>query len=210
MIQGKIKGVGQIGSQIAMTKISLIFGTRPEAIKLCPLVLALQDHSDFQPHVCVTGQHREMLDQVLDVFGVTPDVDLNLMQPNQTLAGLTARAITSIDKYLADYKPELVIVQGDTTTVLCASLAAFYRQIPVGHVEAGLRTWNKQSPFPEEINRVLRCLKRPSLFYALDSTRSLVDRAILNHEIECMSLLVHSFVVGMPQKRFRGSVRVRF
>ncbi|MFC1761257.1 non-hydrolyzing UDP-N-acetylglucosamine 2-epimerase [Planctomycetota bacterium] len=138
-----------------MKKISLIFGTRPEAIKLCPLVLALQDHPDFHPHVCVTGQHREMLDQVLEVFEVTPDVDLNLMQPDQTLAGLTARAITAIDSYLTDYKPDLVIVQGDTSTVLCSSLAAFYRQIPVGHVEAGLRTWNKRSPFPEEINRIL-------------------------------------------------------
>lgn len=138
-----------------MKKISLIFGTRPEAIKLCPLVLSLKKQPDFIPHVCVTGQHREMLDQVLEVFNVTPDVDLNLMQRDQTLPGLTSRAITAIDKYLADYKPDLVIVQGDTTTVLCASLAAFYRQIPVGHVEAGLRTWDKMSPFPEEMNRVL-------------------------------------------------------
>lgn len=138
-----------------MKKISLIFGTRPEAIKLCPLVLALQDHPDFQPHVCVTGQHREMLDQVLQVFGVTPDVDLDLMEPNQTLASLTGKAVTSVDTYLAEYKPDMVIVQGDTTTVFSAALAAFYRQIPVGHVEAGLRTWNKLSPFPEEINRVL-------------------------------------------------------
>jgi UDP-N-acetylglucosamine 2-epimerase (non-hydrolysing) len=136
-------------------KVSLIFGTRPEAIKLCPLVLELKKHREFEPHVCVTGQHRQMLDQVLDVFEVVPDIDLNLMQPDQTLAGLTARAITAIDGYLADCKPDMVIVQGDTTTSFCAALAAFYRMIPVGHVEAGLRTWNKFSPFPEETNRVM-------------------------------------------------------
>jgi UDP-N-acetylglucosamine 2-epimerase (non-hydrolysing) len=136
-------------------KISFIFGTRPEAIKLCPLILAMRAQPDFEPHVCVTAQHREMLDQVLEVFGVVPDVDLALMEPDQTLAGLTSRAIARIDDYLTEYQPDMVIVQGDTTTVFCAAMAAFYRQIPVGHVEAGLRTWNKFSPFPEEINRVL-------------------------------------------------------
>lgn len=138
-----------------MRRISIIFGTRPEAIKLCPLVLELKGHPEFEPHVCVTGQHRQMLDQVLDVFEVAPDVDLNLMQPDQTLAGLTAGAITAIDAYLADCRPDMVVVQGDTTTAFCAALAAFYRRIPVGHVEAGLRTWNKSSPFPEEISRVM-------------------------------------------------------
>lgn len=136
-------------------RISLIFGTRPEAIKLCPLVLALREATHLQPHVCVTGQHRQMLDQVLEVFGVKPDVDLSLMQPGQTLAGLSARAITGIDGYLKDCKPEMVIVQGDTTTAFCAALTAFYHRIEVGHVEAGLRTWDKFAPFPEEINRVL-------------------------------------------------------
>ncbi len=138
-----------------MTRISLIFGTRPEAIKLCPLALELSRHPEFEPHVCVTGQHREMLNQVLEVFDVAPDVDLHLMQANQTLADLTARAVTAIDRYLADYQPDIVIVQGDTTTSFCGALAAFYRRIPVGHVEAGLRTWEKFSPFPEEINRVM-------------------------------------------------------
>jgi UDP-N-acetylglucosamine 2-epimerase (non-hydrolysing) len=136
-------------------RVSFVFGTRPEAIKLCPLVLAMREHPHFEPHVCVTGQHREMLDQVLDVFEVKPDVDLDLMQPNQTLAGLTARTIAAVDQYLAEHRPEMVLVQGDTTTVFCAALASFYRRIPVGHVEAGLRTGNKWSPFPEEINRVL-------------------------------------------------------
>lgn len=138
-----------------MKKVSLIFGTRPEAIKLCPLILALKDHPDFQPHVCVTAQHRQMLDQVLEVFGVVPDVDLGLMEPNQSLGSLASRAISAIDEYLVQIKPDLVLVQGDTTTTFCAALAAFYRKVSVGHVEAGLRTWNKFSPYPEEINRVL-------------------------------------------------------
>ncbi len=138
-----------------MHRLSLIFGTRPEAIKLCPLVLALSDHADFEPQVFVTGHHRQMLDQVLEVFGVVPDADLDLMRPNQSLASLTARAVAACDEYLAEAQPEAVLVQGDTTTVFCAALAAFYRRIPVAHVEAGLRTWNKHAPFPEEINRVL-------------------------------------------------------
>jgi len=138
-----------------MKKISVIFGTRPEAIKLAPLVLALKEHPEFECHVCVTAQHREMLDQVLDVFQIVPDTDLNLMKPNQTLAGLTARAVTGLDAYLAEETPDMVIVQGDTTTVFSGALAAFYNQIPVGHVEAGLRTGNMRSPWPEEANRVL-------------------------------------------------------
>lgn len=135
--------------------IAAIFGTRPEAIKLCPVVLALKAHPTFECKVCVTGQHREMLQQVLDVFGVKPDRDLALMRPNQTLGGLTSRAIAAIDGYLAEEKPDVVMVQGDTTTVFCGALAAFYHHIPVAHVEAGLRTWNMESPWPEEANRVL-------------------------------------------------------
>ena len=115
----------------------------------------MKEHGELQPHLCVTGQHREMLDQVLEVFEVVPDADLALMQPNQTLGGLTACAIEAIDGYLHEHKPDMVLVQGDTTTVFCAALCAFYHQTPIGHVEAGLRTWNKFSPFPEEINRVL-------------------------------------------------------
>ena len=138
-----------------MKQISVIFGTRPEAIKLCPVVLALKADPAFDCKVCVTGQHREMLQQVLDVFGVVPDKDLALMRPNQTLGGLTSRAISAIDEYLAEEKPDIVMVQGDTTTVLCGALAAFYHHIPVAHVEAGLRTWNLESPWPEEANRVL-------------------------------------------------------
>lgn len=140
---------------INMKKIAVIFGTRPEAIKLCPVVLAMKTDSRFDCKVCVTGQHREMLQQVLDVFGVVPDKNLALMRPNQTLGGLTSRAIAAIDEYLAAEKPDIVMVQGDTTTVLAGALAAFYHHIPIAHVEAGLRTWNLESPWPEEANRVL-------------------------------------------------------
>lgn len=138
-----------------MKKICVIFGTRPEAIKLCPVVLALKKNPAFICRVCVTGQHREMLRQVLDVFGIQPDRDLEVMRANQSLAGLTSRAIAAIDEYLAEEKPDIIMVQGDTTTVLAGALAAFYHHIPVAHVEAGLRTWNMDSPWPEEANRVL-------------------------------------------------------
>jgi UDP-N-acetylglucosamine 2-epimerase (non-hydrolysing) len=136
-------------------KISVIFGTRPEAIKLAPVILALKRAADVDCRVCVTGQHRQMLDQVLGLFEIRPDEDLKLMVPNQTLAGLTARGIESVDRYLGVDTPDLILIQGDTTTTLCAALAAFYRRVPVGHVEAGLRTWNMQAPWPEEANRVL-------------------------------------------------------
>jgi UDP-N-acetylglucosamine 2-epimerase (non-hydrolysing) len=138
-----------------MRKISVIFGTRPEAIKLAPVVLALRSDPRFACDVCVSAQHREMLDQVLEAFGIAPETDLNLMVPDQTLEGLTARAMETIGRYLSERKPDLVLVQGDTTTTFCSALAAFYNHIPVGHVEAGLRTGNLQSPWPEEANRVL-------------------------------------------------------
>lgn len=136
-------------------KISVVFGTRPEAIKLAPVILALKSDPRFSCHVCVTAQHRQMLDQVLSVFNIVPNVDLDLMKPNQTLGSLTSLAIASLDSYFAKERPDLVLVQGDTTTVFCAALAAFYHHIPVGHVEAGLRTNNLHSPWPEEANRVL-------------------------------------------------------
>jgi len=135
--------------------VSVIFGTRPEAIKLAPVILACRSRTDLECRVCVTGQHRQMLDQVLDVFEVRPDADLDVMRPNQTLAELTARLIESLDRYLACETPDLVLVQGDTTTVFCGAWTAFYRHIPVGHVEAGLRTGNLDAPWPEEANRVL-------------------------------------------------------
>ncbi len=136
-------------------KIAVVFGTRPEAIKLAPVILALKADHRFDCRVCITAQHREMLDQVLRIFKITPDHDLDLMQPDQTLADLTARAIKGIDSYLKAEKPDMMLVQGDTTTVFCAALAAFYNKVPVGHVEAGLRTHNMYSPWPEEANRVI-------------------------------------------------------
>jgi len=136
-------------------KISVVFGTRPEAIKLAPVILELKENYEFEISVCITAQHREMLDQVLKVFEIHPDIDLGLMKENQTLSELSSRIITAMDTYYKVYKPDLVIVQGDTTTTFLASLTAFYHKIKIAHVEAGLRTWNKYSPFPEEINRAL-------------------------------------------------------
>ncbi len=132
-----------------------VFGTRPEAVKMAPLTLALAKHPDIQALCCVTAQHREMLDSVLEIFKIKPDYDLNVMSPSQSLATVTAKVLQGMDEILAEAKPDLVLVHGDTTTTYAASLACFYRQIPVGHVEAGLRTYDKFSPFPEEINRVM-------------------------------------------------------
>lgn len=137
-------------------KIMTIFGTRPEAIKMAPVVLELQKRSsEFTPLVTVTAQHREMLDQVLDIFHIKPDFDLNIMRKKQTLTDITARTLDGLDEIMKETKPDMVLVHGDTTTTFAASLAAFYNQIPVGHVEAGLRTGNKYSPYPEEMNRQL-------------------------------------------------------
>ena len=134
-------------------RILSIFGTRPEAVKMAPVVRELSRAPGIETKVCVTAQHREMLDQVLDLFGITPDIDLDLMQPGQSLAELTARVFTHLDPVLRDFKPDWVLVQGDTTTVMASALLAYYHQIKVGHVEAGLRTHDKFQPFPEEINR---------------------------------------------------------
>lgn len=132
----------------------LVFGTRPEAIKMCPLVKEFQKHTeDFETTVCVTGQHREMLDQVLNIFDVKPNFDLNIMKQGQDLYDVTARVLTGMRDVFKEYKPDVVLVHGDTTTSTAAALAAFYQQIPVGHVEAGLRTHNIYSPWPEEMNR---------------------------------------------------------
>ena len=137
-----------------MRKILLVFGTRPEAIKMCPLVKEFQKHQEsFETVVCVTGQHREMLDQVLQIFDVKPDYDLNIMKQGQDLYDVTARVLTGMRVILDTVKPDVVLVHGDTTTSMAAAMAAFYRQIPVGHVEAGLRTHNLYSPWPEEMNR---------------------------------------------------------
>lgn len=137
-------------------KVMTIFGTRPEAIKMAPLVLELEKYPEsIESIVTVTAQHRQMLDQVLEVFNITPDFDLNIMKDRQTLTGVTVRALEGLDQVMKEVKPDLVLVHGDTSTTFVASLAAYYNQIAVGHVEAGLRTWNKYSPFPEEMNRQL-------------------------------------------------------
>ncbi|WP_320408253.1 non-hydrolyzing UDP-N-acetylglucosamine 2-epimerase [Paraclostridium bifermentans] len=134
-------------------KVMTVFGTRPEAIKMAPLVKELESREEVESIVCVTAQHRQMLDQVLDIFNITPDFDLNLMKNNQTLTSITVSALEGIDEVIRKSKPDIVLVHGDTTTTLSASLAAFYNKCDVGHVEAGLRTYNKYSPYPEEINR---------------------------------------------------------
>lgn len=135
-------------------KVMTIFGTRPEAIKMAPLVLELQKSPEhFESIVTVTAQHREMLDQVLNIFEITPDYDLNIMKNRQTLVDVTVKGLEGLDKVMKEVNPDIVLVHGDTTTTFIASLAAFYNQIVVGHVEAGLRTWNKYSPYPEEMNR---------------------------------------------------------
>ncbi len=137
-------------------KTLFVFGTRPEAIKLCPVVLYMKSRpAEFDVRVAVTAQHRQMLDQVLEVFRVVPDYDLNSMTPGQTLAASTARILAALEPVMADAKPDIVYVQGDTTTTLCGALAAFYSRIPVGHIEAGLRTGDLAQPFPEEMNRVV-------------------------------------------------------
>lgn len=138
-----------------VTNIAVFMGTRPEAIKLAPVVARIRESADLACSVVATGQHREMFRQVTDQFGIRVDADLDVMVPNQTLAGLTSRLMTAIDGWLESNRPDMALVQGDTTTVLCASLACFYRRIPIGHVEAGLRTGNMLSPFPEEMNRKL-------------------------------------------------------
>lgn len=137
-------------------KVMTIFGTRPEAIKMAPLVLELQKHPEtIEPIVTVTAQHRQMLDQVLETFQITPDYDLNIMKDRQSLSDVTTRALLGLDEVMKKAKPDIVLVHGDTTTTFVASLAAFYNQIAIGHVEAGLRTHNKYSPYPEEMNRQL-------------------------------------------------------
>lgn len=157
-------------------KVLTVFGTRPEAIKMAPLVHALAADAAFDARVCVTAQHREMLDQVLGLFQIVPDYDLNIMRPGQDLSDITCRILEGLKPVLAEFRPDVVLVHGDTTTTLAASLAAFYQRIPVGHVEAGLRTGDLYSPWPEEANRTLTghlaslhfapTLTRAPIFYA--------------------------------------------
>ncbi len=145
----------KVKTKMKKIKVMTVFGTRPEAIKMAPLVQKLKQSGNLEPVVCVTAQHRQMLDQVLDIFNIKPDYDLDIMQPQQTLALITENSLRGLDKALTDAGPDIVLVHGDTSTTFAGALAAFYHKIPVGHVEAGLRTYDKYSPFPEEMNRKL-------------------------------------------------------
>ena len=170
-----------------MKKILLVFGTRPEAIKTAPLVMALQkDTEHFETRVCVTAQHRQMLDQVLEVFGITPEYDLNIMAPNQDLYDITAKVLLGLREVLKDFRPDTVLVHGDTTTSMAASLAAFYMQIPVGHVEAGLRTYNMLSPWPEEMNR--QVTDRICTYYFAPTEQSKVN--LLQENIDAKKIFI--------------------
>ncbi len=142
-------------TETSRIKVMTVFGTRPEAVKMCPLVQALNRDERMESILCVTAQHRQMLDQVLDIFQLSPDYDLNIMQDRQTLIGITTRALEGLSGVLEAVRPDIVLVHGDTTTTFVAGLAAFYHQVKVGHVEAGLRTYDKYSPYPEEMNRKL-------------------------------------------------------
>lgn len=166
--------------------ILLVFGTRPEAIKLAPLISVLADDADFNSKVCVTAQHRGMLDEVLDLFHIKPDYDLNLMKPGQDLFDITSGILMGLREVLIDYQPDLVLVHGDTSTCFAATLAAFYMQIPVGHVEAGLRTGNMNSPWPEEANRVL--VSRLAKWHFAPTERN--KQALLNEGIEPKQIIV--------------------
>lgn len=170
-----------------MKKIAVIFGTRPDTIKQAPIILRLQqEKKHFQVLSIATAQHRSMLDQVLKVFGITPDYDLDIMQPKQSLATLTRNIITAVDDVLVKESPDMVLVQGDTTTTIIGSLAAFYRQIPVGHVEAGLRTNDRSNPFPEEINRRLTgCIA--DLHFAPTAT---AKKALLRENVDPKTIFV--------------------
>ena len=170
-----------------MKKILLVFGTRPEAIKMAPLVKALQkDTEHFETRVCVTAQHRQMLDQVLEVFGITPEYDLNIRAPNQDLYDITAKVLLGLREVLKDFRPDTVLVHGDTTTSMAASLAAFYMQIPVGHVEAGLRTYNMLSPWPEEMNR--QVTDRICTYYFAPTEQSKVN--LLQENIDAKKIFI--------------------
>ena len=157
-------------------RVLSIFGTRPEAIKMAPVVKALEQNPVIESRICVTAQHREMLDQVLELFNLHPDIDLDIMKPDQSLAALTADLFTHLDPVLLEEKPDWVLVQGDTTTVMAASLSAFYRGIRVGHVEAGLRTGDKFHPFPEEINRQITSVVADLHFAPTDFARANLQR----------------------------------
>jgi len=184
-------------------KISVIFGTRPEAVKMAPVIAALRKRPQVELQVCVTAQHRRMLDETLAAFDIVPDADLDLMQPGQTLAQLTSRAVSALDEYLERQRPEVILIQGDTTTVLCGALTAFYHKIRIGHVEAGLRTYHKYSPFPEEMNRVLTSHLADWHFAPTETAK----QSLLREGIEEARIFVTGNTVIDALYHIRGKVR---
>jgi len=197
-----------------MIRVLSVFGTRPEAIKMAPVIRELQKYPEqVESRVCVTAQHRQMLDQVLDLFGIVPDIDLDIMRPNQSLPDLTARVLLSMSDVLSQERPDIVLVQGDTTTVMATALAAFYQQIPVGHVEAGLRTYDRYAPFPEEINRRMAGVLAT---YHFAPTRTAVN-ALLSEGISRENIFLTGntvvdallWVVNQPPSSFTRSLFTR-
>ena len=164
-------------------RVLSVFGTRPEAIKMCPLALELESRPEFESLVCVTAQHREMLDSVLDTFGISPDYDLNIMEPNQTLASVTAKILGLLGPVLREALPDVVLVHGDTTTTFASALSAFYEKIRVGHIEAGLRTYDRWSPYPEEMNRCMVGRIAEYHFAPTEQNRANLEREAVNGQI---------------------------
>ena len=184
-------------------KVMTVFGTRPEAIKMAPLVLELQKQSQrFEAITTVSAQHREMLDQVLDIFHIKPDYDLNIMHARQTLTDITSNVLINLDKILKEAKPDIVLVHGDTTTTFAASLAAFYNQIPIGHVEAGLRTWEKYSPYPEEMNRQMTDAMT-DLYFA-PTTQSKANLLKENHKEDNIYITGNTAIDALKQTVDKG------
>ena len=184
-------------------KVMTVFGTRPEAIKMAPLVLELQKQSQrFEVITTVSAQHREMLDQVLDIFHIKPDYDLNIMHARQTLTDITSNVLINLDKILKEAKPDIVLVHGDTTTTFAASVAAFYNQIPIGHVEAGLRTWEKYSPYPEEMNRQMTDAMT-DLYFA-PTTQSKANLLKENHKEDNIYITGNTAIDALKQTVDKG------
>lgn len=184
-------------------KVMTVFGTRPEAIKMAPLVLELQKQSQrFEAITTVSAQHREMLDQVLDIFHIKPDYDLNIMHARQTLTDITSNVLINLDKILKEAKPDIVLVHGDTTTTFAASVAAFYNQIPIGHVEAGLRTWEKYSPYPEEMNRQMTDTMT-DLYFA-PTTQSKANLLKENHKEDNIYITGNTAIDALKQTVDKG------
>ena len=189
--------------------VAVFMGTRPEAIKLAPVVAALRDREDFSCRVIATGQHKEMFRQVTDQFGIAVDADLDVMRPNQTLAYLTSRLIEAIDGWLATERVDMALVQGDTTTVLAAALACFYRRVPIGHVEAGLRTGNIWSPFPEEVNRRLATPLVSLHFAPTDSARDalLAERVAADDVVVTGNTVIDALLMELQTQRTDLAIR---